>query len=339
MSLSTRRLSVNGLHQVFRMLQRDGLDPAPGLAVAGIEGGLWHDPRGTLTPEQEFALLRWLHTRIDDPWLGLRAGCCYRLSAFGALGSAAQASLTGRDAIRLFLRFVQLTYTYFTACFEETTPIAALRLSSDQEPPDLFRYFLLRDVAFAVTAARDLMPGLARREMYRLELALPVPEDPEPLLRFMECPVVFGTEVTRLCFHADALDEPLPLGNPLTAQLLEEQCLKDLAQIQSPQNIVERVRHQMRQSSQGLPTEEDIAARLAMTGRTLRRHLRVEGVHFQALLNAHQGALARQLLMHSRLSVQQIADRLGYTESASFIRAFRRWTGQSPGAFRQAGKH
>ena len=74
-----------------------------------------------------------------------------------------------------------------------------------------------------------------------------------------------------------------------------------------------------------------VAERLGLSERTLQRRLAAEGQRFQQLNDQIKKQLAECLLNNSRLSIQTIAQNLGYAEAASFSRAFSRWTGKAPG--------
>ena len=67
----------------------------------------------------------------------------------------------------------------------------------------------------------------------------------------------------------------------------------------------------------------------------LIRHLREEGVNYQQLLDRVREELACWLLLHTPLSVEAIAERLGYQDTSNFSRTFKRWLGITPRAFRQ----
>jgi AraC-like DNA-binding protein len=75
-----------------------------------------------------------------------------------------------------------------------------------------------------------------------------------------------------------------------------------------------------------------VADRLGVSERTLRRRLAGEGTSYQRLLDEVRASLADELIGTGRLSVEEIAVRLGYAEASSFIAAHRRWTGETPGA-------
>jgi AraC-like DNA-binding protein len=79
----------------------------------------------------------------------------------------------------------------------------------------------------------------------------------------------------------------------------------------------------------------DIANRLALSERTLRRRLRALGTSYNEILQDARSSSAKEWLRDRNLTMESIAWRLGYTETANFRHAFKRWTGQSPQAFRR----
>jgi AraC-like DNA-binding protein len=79
----------------------------------------------------------------------------------------------------------------------------------------------------------------------------------------------------------------------------------------------------------------DIANRLALSERTLRRRLHALGTSYNKILQDVRSSTAQECLRDSNLTTESIAWRLGYTETANFRHAFKRWTGQSPQAFRR----
>jgi AraC-like DNA-binding protein len=84
----------------------------------------------------------------------------------------------------------------------------------------------------------------------------------------------------------------------------------------------------------GLSSVDAVAQRLAMSKRSLQRHLGDEAVNFQDVLNRVRQELAQHYLINSSISPGEISWLLGFQESNSFIRAFRSWTGTTPLAYR-----
>ncbi|MGB5621878.1 MAG: helix-turn-helix transcriptional regulator, partial [Gammaproteobacteria bacterium] len=85
-------------------------------------------------------------------------------------------------------------------------------------------------------------------------------------------------------------------------------------------------------------TQTEVADRLHLSERSLRRRLAAESTSYRKLLNQVRETLARAYLLDTGLRVEEIAERLGYSDAANFSHAFRRWTGTSPGRFRSGAR-
>ncbi|NNM61298.1 MAG: AraC family transcriptional regulator [Steroidobacteraceae bacterium] len=163
---------------------------------------------------------------------------------------------------------------------------------------------------------------------------------PEPAhsgeYRLMYCDALrFDAPCTAIAIEAAHLDLPLAQN---------ERTLKDFLRT-APENIIlkykntgsvgARIRRRIRQAPPGeAPDFEVLAREFHMTAATLRRRLREEGVSFQSIKDDLRRDLAVRYLTHSGRSVMDIALELGFSERSSFHRAFRKWTGASPGQFR-----
>jgi len=109
--------------------------------------------------------------------------------------------------------------------------------------------------------------------------------------------------------------------------------------VQPLKTIADEVRDVMRmQLLLGDLSEESVAQRLSIGTRTLQRALMVEGVTYRELRNQLIESRARALLEESEIGIDHIANSLGYSEPNSFRRAFRNWTGVSPGRYRRKTK-
>ncbi len=83
---------------------------------------------------------------------------------------------------------------------------------------------------------------------------------------------------------------------------------------------------------------EDMARLMNTSPRTLKRRLQEEGTTFRTLLAQARGAMAETLLGDARLSLAEVAERLGFSDLSSFSQAFKRWYGVPPGAYRSAAQ-
>lgn len=100
--------------------------------------------------------------------------------------------------------------------------------------------------------------------------------------------------------------------------------------------LIECIRGLLAEQAPFYPGLECLAAQCCIAPRTLKRRLASHGLSFQDLLDQLRSAHALRLLAQPELSVEKIAEQVGYSSPANFHRAFRRWTGSSPGAFRDA---
>jgi AraC-like DNA-binding protein len=131
-------------------------------------------------------------------------------------------------------------------------------------------------------------------------------------------------------------DRPRADVNPLGVALLSEH-LRSFGRGRQSDDPVDRARREMTLSvarRRKLPDLDAIAGTLGVSERALRRRLTAAGTSFRALADGVLAPLAKQYLHGTTLSVAAVAERLGYSEPGSFVRAFRRWTGTTPDAFR-----
>jgi AraC-like DNA-binding protein len=129
---------------------------------------------------------------------------------------------------------------------------------------------------------------------------------------------------------AGLLDWPLPQASELTAKMCVAQCAGLLDRRHARRGVSGRVRDELLQDARRIPTQDEIASRLFVSVRTLRRQLTDEGTTFRALVEQTRQGLAEELLDTGRLTVEQVADRVGYAEASSFVHAFTRWNGVAP---------
>ena len=127
---------------------------------------------------------------------------------------------------------------------------------------------------------------------------------------------------------------PLPQANELAQRAAEEQCRRLLDERRRSGGIARQVRERLAADTRCVPDMEAVARELCMTTRTLRRRLFAGNTSFMELRDEVLQERARELLRASSLPVEQIGERLGYSEATCFINAFKRWTGQTPHAYR-----
>ena len=277
--------------------------------------------------------MRNLIDAVPDPLLGVTLGRRYQLSFFGLLGSVVRVAPTAREAIRLFVEHLHLTYTPFAVHVIEAPDETSTRIVflDQHELGATRRFYLERDLSFTLSVAEQLVPDRFPEAVRSVAFDYDAGPSADALRAFLRVPVEFGREVAGIAFE-HALDRERPDGNVLAQRMLEEH-LQAFGRQSGEDDLLSRARLEIAVvvgTRRQLPDEEAVAATLGVSSRTLRRHLDAQGTSFRAVADEILLSKARHHLRDSQLSVEAIAERLGYAEAASFIRAFRRWTGETP---------
>jgi AraC-like DNA-binding protein len=267
-----------------------------------------------------------------EPALGFFWGLQMRISAFGYLGYALMTAATLRDAIELAIEFTPLGSTAESMHLHVERGLASLVLDEHAD------YGSVRDVVafgrlMGLWRIAEAITGRDLRGVAEVPFA-----EPAYFRRFAEgLPEVrFEQPKMRMLIDAEILDFPLVMANPVSLGLATEQCTRELHALSSGGRLVRTVRGLLWKEDGGLRTPGEVAAAVAMSPRNLRRKLTLQGTTLSALLDEERRDRALLLLRLPELSLAEVAERLGYGNTPNFERAFRRWTGATPAAYRRS---
>jgi AraC-like DNA-binding protein len=162
------------------------------------------------------------------------------------------------------------------------------------------------------------------------------PAHAESYAQAFGAPVRFGTPHNGIVLHRRWLSVPMRQANPRVSAGFEQHARGLLDKLQHQQGIVGRVREEVatQLAALGGISMEQVAKRLGTSVPTLRRRLEVEGVTFTGLLDDLRRELAERYLRETTKTVSEVALLLGFAHVGAFDRAFKRWTGASPKAYR-----
>lgn len=312
-----------------------GMASATALAGTGIDESALSDPAAEITAAQEAHLIATLTAALPET-AGLAAGVRYRLATYGIWGFALLSSRTIRESHEVAMRFLDLSYALTRVSAQVGGGELTLFFDDLELPEPVRRFVLLRDTSAAVqiwreTLGRDVVPR-------RVALRVPEPEEAGPYESVFGLRPEFAAPRSLVSFDERLLDQPLPQAAPLTAAACEAQCRELLERRQARKGMSGRVGDLLLREPQHMPGQEEVAAALHISVRTLRRHLDEEGTSFRAVVEQTRALLAEELLATAGLSVEQVAQRLGYSEASSFVHAFRRWRGVTPGRWAQRAR-
>lgn len=333
---NSRQQSVVNILMLVKLVEEYRLESLPLLETVQIDAKKLYDPKATISLLQEVGFVRAMLKVLDKPNIGFYAGQRYRLSAFGNLGMAAASCESIEDAIHLFLKYLQLSYTHFDISFLKNEDIAILRFKDIYEFSELRKFYIERDFSFLLVSIRDMFArSLGEQKFKTLHFDFDCPTSIDQYEALYECQVKFSMPFNEIQFDGKYLDRALPQANPLTRQLMEEHCRTQQIEILGPVSFADQIRELIKNNEQAIPNMEDIADQFKLTSRTVRRKLSVDGFSYQKLVNEELCKKAVHYLQTTQLTVEQIGYRLGYGEPSSFIHAFKRWTGKVPKSFRK----
>ncbi|WP_199720589.1 AraC family transcriptional regulator [Stagnimonas aquatica] len=334
MSLTEVRRNMVSAQLLARFATERGLSQAACLEGTGISVEALADPQTEIGAEQELRLARNLLRGLGpQPGLGLEAGLRYHLATYGIWGFALLSCKNFRAVAEVVERYLDLSYAFIRFRTRIEPGLLQILLDDSALPEDLRPFFLERDFAAWSNAMRELQPqGLP---VQAVELRLPRPMDVARYVALCGVEPRFDAEYNRIHLDPALLDAPLPQGNALIAQLCLEQCRQLLEKRRRRDGIAGQVRERLFQRAGQMPSLDSIAAELQLAPRSLRRHLEQEGTSFRALADEVLETLAEELLIVAHMKLEEVAQRLGYAEPASFIHAFKRWKGVSPNAYRE----
>lgn len=263
--------------------------------------------------------------------LGFYLGWQMRVSAHGFLGFAAMTSATARAALQTAVRFAP-THTDVIRLELQEGPMTTSLVIEERVDLGSAREVILSTLMVGLWQMGNALTGQALGGEASVTFAEPA--DYARFQHLLRWPIRFGQADNRLTFASAVLDLPLLFSDPAAEQLAREQCERDLDALVSSRTLAERVRRLLGSEETGFRTIHEVVRALHMSDRTLKRKLMNEGTSYVELLDAARKERAVALLRSSDLTLEQVAERVGYSELSNFTRAFRRWTGMTPRRFR-----
>jgi AraC-like DNA-binding protein len=320
---------------IVAALRSRGVDAGALLAEVGLSTDALADPARRHPLEVTTRLWRLAIEATGDPAFGIEVARHTGYQTFHALGFSLATSATLREALERIARYFAIVTDAADVRLDPDG--ARLRLSVQMRPSaDPADEAVDAFVAATVRLCRTLC-GRAFNPA-TVELRRPAPADPAPFVRYFRVAPVFGAPLDALTFDRGAAEDRLPTANPEVARANDAVAADYLARLRDAR-LTPRARKVLEeQLPQGEPDPLVVARQLGVSLRSLQRKLAEEGTSFQQLLDDTRATLARSYLDEGRYSVSEITFLLGFGGMSSFSRAFKRWTGVSPSAYRQSAR-
>jgi AraC-like DNA-binding protein len=333
--MATEHSTIGPIGTVIgQALSAEGIDPEPLFKEAGFDLGSLQDPSVRMSSDGFRKLLELIDLSDADPAIGLSISRFIHPTTFYSLGIAMYCSNTLAQYLERFIKYYRMITTNNRL---EGTLLdnGTYRLRSIIETEEPFPGIREDGVASFVTAILRLALH-SELPLSVVRLARPVPEGVEDRYkRFFQCPVEFDAEHTELEFSGDVLDEPLASANPELAEMYETLTIEYLDKVDKLDFPARVTNELIRLLPTGVSAKERVASALNMSTRTLYNKLESAGTTYREVLDATRQRLAEQCIAQD-LPIYEIAYLIGFSDTANFSRAFKKWTGQSPLEYRRA---
>jgi AraC-like DNA-binding protein len=324
---------------MLQYLERHGVHAATAARDCGIRGHAPAGPDARVPGSQVERLWSVAVRRTGDPLVGLHMAEAYSPGALDILGYVVLSCRTVGDVLDRLARYARLLNDGLridvvragSVAYCRCTVVAAMDNYLDRSPDQAI------DTLWA-GLARELgrlaaTPLLASEVWFR-HRAPPARETGE-YHRIFGSRVRFGAPEDRFIVPVGHLDAPVRSANPSLLRAFEAHAEAMLAGMDTQGSKAHQVAQVLAERLKGaVPPLSEVARELAMSDRNLQRALRNDGTSFQKLLDQVRRDLAISHLANPATSSGQVGFLLGFSEPSAFHRAFRRWTGKAPSAYR-----
>ena len=325
---------ATGALAYWRFLEAHGVEPAAVFTEAGFDPAALNDHNARVSEAALYRLAK--ACAAIDPLVGLELAKHWHPSMVHALGYAWLASDTLRDGFERLSRYYRIVSDRDLFLVDDVGEHFEVTTYNPDPSVPLAEEDIEGGLAIVLRMCRD--SAGASYAPISLQLRRAAPAGAAAYTEYFRAPVHWGANRDTMTLASEGLDTPLPTSNIEVARA-SERIIVDYLERHHGATISMRVRERLTELlPSGHVTQDAVAQRLHISPRTMQRRLAEEGTGFRELVEEARRELAEQYLRDGSTSVKEITYLLGFSDPANFNRAFRRWTGTSPSAFRAAGR-
>ena len=329
----TTRHSINGLVEILTWMESLDYDREALLKNTHIEPERLTDPNETVGNKEELTFYQNLLDVSNDPSIYLKAGMTLNIGAYGLWGLALLSSPTVGKAIEFGLQYIAFSYTYNHIAFLNDKNTSSLTITSLQNLGPLNQPMVERDIAAIYMIFTALLQNSDPLDHIRVSWECRDENESALYQQLFNCPVIFNCTVNEVVFDHSLINHELPQKNPLTMKLCQQHLDQQLPSIKIGDTLSAQIEQYFVRTPAFKANIHDCAQELNISTRHLNRVLSNEGTSFKISLDQFKRNLAERYLCQTNMKLEEIAERIGYSDAASFSHAFKRWAGMSPRKF------
>ena len=309
-----------------------GIDCRPLLEQAGIPLSVMENPKLRVEPEPYSRLIQSICRELNDEFFGLSSRSCPP-GAFAMMVQACITCASLRDALKRCNLFFSMVAPSFR-CSLEVEGDDAMVVVEHLAPGEVDDHFLVESLLICLVRWGSWMIG-RHILLGRVDFCCQEPRDIDEYNILFPCQRNYEQPVNRVVFSTRYLEMPVVQDVRALETYLNEVPGNFLTRYRHDDSLSAQIRRRLENMSyEDLPSFEDIARSLNMSTQTLRRRLKAEGNSYREIKDGIRRDIAVYHLLRQDLSINEIAEATGFAEPSTFHRAFKKWTGLTPGAWR-----
>jgi AraC-like DNA-binding protein len=327
---TTATAALSYLHALFDYLRLRGVTDEAVLQGRALD---FSQREARITEREAAVLFNHAAQLLGDDALGLHVGETIRPGHYGVLGYVAMACTTLGEALECQRRYQALVLSIPPVTLDLQGSTLSLIWHSDDDAT--YRQLAEFNLSGILTYVRWIT-GQSLSPL-RIDMTYPAPADTTEHRRIYGCEVRFSQPRYRLMMPKAALQLPLVQPDPAMRQMMDRLAAHKMETLRRSDDPLNAARQLIvKQIEDGGVELAGIAAQLKLSTRSLQRLLQEQGLSFTQLVDGVRRELAERYLADASLDLTDIAFLLGFSEQSAFQRAFKRWTGKTPAAFRAA---
>jgi AraC-like DNA-binding protein len=281
----------------------------------------------------EYVVYRNVNAMFPNRNITLEIGLNARVSVYGLLGYALLTANTLRDALKVASEFPALIANGFNLTLEEREGKGRLIFGGYSGATDLKISYAELAVASFKRSCSDILEKDFPLEEVTFEGSV-FASHVSCCEDYLQCRVSYNQPRNMMIFDAALLDEPLPMRDAVSHHEVTEACRRQNREYAAEREWLHKVKAILEKDLQSPAPLEEVADQMHCSARTLRRQLGVFKTSYRHLLDEVRFEKAKIMLKEGKLHTDQIAEKLGFCDGAGFRRAFQRWSGLAPGAYK-----
>lgn len=317
---------------LWRYLEAHKVDADALFKRCGLDPALIHESRSRYSYRQLCSAFVDAAAITQNDNIGLEFAKHYSPLDLNALGVTFLSSATLLDACQRLRRYEAIVNSSLAFSIAESPDSLDLMSVVPDVPDDAAR--IIEDARSSVLL--DLCRKALDKSLDPVEVAFTYPEPKSTGDHFgvFRCPLKFSQPESKISFNIEDARRPFTAINRELA-LNGDQILEGMITELKQSDIISQVKRAIiDELPSGSPSEEAIASRVFVSSRTLQRRLADEGTNFRTLTLEVRRQLAQKYIADKSMPLAEVSYMLGFSDTSSFSRAFKQWTGNSPAIFR-----